>query len=67
MKENKVRTSITINPTTLHRARIAVAEKSTPFKSVAALIQAALDDKLNQLAIEQGPDLNPAEDANGHV
>ncbi len=48
-KINKIRTSITVDPNVLAAARAAVDAVDSPYKSVAALIEEALRDKVGSL------------------
>lgn len=49
-KVNKIRTSITINPEVLAKAKAVVEAPGSDYKSVAALIELALVEKLNQVS-----------------
>lgn len=47
MKIKKVRTSITIDPAILEAARDLVARPNSEYRSVAALIESALSEKVH--------------------
>ena len=49
MKVKKVRTSITINPDVLNRARAVVEVPGGPHRSVAQLVEVAVEQYVSQL------------------